>query len=104
MFHDNYILIHLQFSRKTIFLEDFGCDRCFTLNKWPKFPPKKSRLGTEKTLYLVALVISRNLEVLVPRMCQEFGKWLVKVGYNPSEKYDRQNRNLPQVGMKIKNI
>ena len=25
-------------------------------------------------------------------------------GFNPSEKYDRQNGNLPQIGVKIKNI
>ena len=25
-------------------------------------------------------------------------------GFNPFEKYDRQNGNLPQVGVKIKNI
>ena len=37
------------------------------------------------------------------RFFRENGTKLVG-GFNPPEKYDRQNGNLPQIGVKIKNI
>ena len=35
---------------------------------------------------------------------QQISDFFLVGGFNPSEKYPRQNGNLPQIGVKIKNI
>ena len=64
------------------------------------------------TSYLKAIYPSSNIHniPLTPKwisshLSQTFPLQLFLVGgFNPSEKYDRQNGNLPQIGMKIKHV
>ena len=56
-------------------------------------------MGEKRLVKSAMVVLTRDLVVtLIPTI-----NWLVG-GFNPFENYARQNGNLPQVGVEIKNI